>query len=394
MAGCPMSRASFGFSLRQQRGVVLILAMFIVVLVTSIAISTSWRFELDMTRNENRWHGARIRNYGLSAENFVLKYAFDGDEIAYDCLTPDMKDNRKLDFWAAEGMTWDMNEASIDLKIIDLNRKFNLNMLVHKVQLKPNQSFRTPADQYTEAQKMFIRLLQTIEIDGQPLDTASAIEITDAVVDWVDADSEPTGSGGAEQNYYDSLEEPYPIGNRPMISVSELALVKGVTPYLYSRLLPLVTAISPDSKLNINTMPPGLERMFNAKDVLEPFDARRLESIKGNPRQQTNKNKNKQQKNDGGNPDDNPALCSKSLDEAVEDSLILSDLAMLPNALDKKALKEFVDVKSEYFALYSTVKVGEITRVNKSLLRRAQSMGPGAQGSDPITVIRRTDGDF
>ena len=35
---------------------------------------------------------------------------------------------------------------------------------------------------------------------------------------------------------------------------------------------------------------------------------------------------------------------------------------MLPNALDKKALKDFVDVKSEYFALYSTVKVGEITR--------------------------------
>ncbi|HRH77998.1 MAG TPA: hypothetical protein PK129_11660, partial [Cellvibrionaceae bacterium] len=139
----------------------------------------------------------------------------------------------------------------------------------------------------------------------------------------------------------------------------------------------------------------GLERIINAKEVLEPFDARRLESIKGNPRQQTNKNKNKQQKNNGGNnPDDKPALCSKSLDEAVEDSLILSDLAMLPNALDKKALKDFVDVKSEYFALYSTVKVGEITRVNKSLLHRSQSMGAGAQGSDPITVIRRTDGDF
>lgn len=390
-----MSRSRFGSSPGRQRGVVLILAMFIVVLVTSIAISTSWRFELDMTKNENRWHGARIRNYGLSAENFVLKYAFDGDDSGYDCLTPDMKDNQKLDFWAAEGMTWDMNEASIDLKIIDLNRKFNLNMLVHKVQLKPNQSFRSQADQYTEAQKMFIRLLQTIEVDGQPLDTATAIEITDAVVDWLDADSEPTGNGGAEQNYYDSLEEPYPIGNRPMISVSELALVKGVTPYIYARLLPLVTAISPDSKLNINTIVPGLERIFNAKEVLEPFDARRLESIKGNPRQQTNKNKNKQQKNNGGNnPDDKPALCSKSLDEAVEDSLILSDLAMLPNALDKKALKDFVDVKSEYFALYSTVKVGEITRVNKSLLHRSQSMGAGAQGSDPITVIRRTDGDF
>jgi general secretion pathway protein K len=390
-----LSRHNFGRSLHRQRGVVLILAMFIVVLVTSIAISTSWRFELDMTRNENRWHGARIRNYGLSAENFVTKYAFDGDDSGFDCLTPDMKDNQKLDFWAAEGMTWDMNEASIDLKIIDLNRKFNLNMLVHKVQPKANQSFKTPAEQYTEAQRMFIRLLQTIEVDGQPLDVSAAIEITDAVVDWLDMDSEPFGSGGAEQNYYDSIEEPYPIGNRPMISVSELALVKGVTPYLYSRLLPMVTAISPDSKLNINTMVPGLERMFNAKDLLEPFDARRLESIKGNPRQQTNKNKQKKG-NDGkgDNPDEKPTLCAKSLDEAIEDSLVLSDLAMLPNALDKKALKEFVDVKSEYFALYSTVKVGEITRINKSLLKRSQSMGAGAQGSDPITVIRRTDGDF
>lgn len=391
-----MSKYSYGKSLHRQRGVVLILAMFIVVLVTSIAISTSWRFELDMTRNENRWHGARIRNYGISAENFVTKYAFDGDETGYDCLTPDMKDNQKLDFWAAEGMTWDMNEASIDLKIIDLNRKFNLNMLVHKVVPKANQSFKTPAEHYTEAQRMFIRLLQTIEIEGQPMDISSAIEITDAVVDWLDADSEPFGNGGAEQNYYDSLEQPYAIGNRPMISVSELALVKGVTPYLYERLLPLVTAISPDSKLNLNTMVPGLERIFNAKDILEPFDARRLESLKGNPRQQTNKNKNKQKNNaNGENPNEKSAMCSKNFDEALEDSLILSDLAMLPNALDKKGMKDFMDVKSEYFALYSTVKVGEITRVNKTLLHRLATMGAGApQGSDAVTVIRRTDGDF
>lgn len=242
---------------------------------------------------------------------------------------------------------------------------------------------------------MFIRLLQTLEVDGRPLDIGTAIEITDAVVDWVDADSEPFGSGGAEQNYYESLEEPYPIGNRPMISVSELALVKGITPYLYERLLPMVTAISPESKLNLNTMVPGLERMFNTKDLLEPFDARRLESIKGNPRQQNNKNKQNNKNTGGENADEKPGLCAKSFDEAVQDSLVISDLALMPNGLDKKGLKEFADVKSEYFALYSTVKVGEITRVNKSLLRRMGSAGAGVpQGGDAVTVIRRTDGDF
>jgi general secretion pathway protein K len=378
---------------KQQRGVVLILALFIVVLITTIAISTSWRFELDMTRNENRWHGARIRNYGISAENFVVKHGFEGDDTGYDCLTPDMKDNQKLDFWAAEGLTWDMKEATIDLKIVDLNRKFNLNMLVHRVQLKANQSFKTPAEHYTEAQRMFIRLLQTIEMDGQPMDTGTAIEITSAVVDWVDADSEPFGNG-AEQNYYDSLEEPYPIGNRPMISVSELALVKGITPALYERLLPLVTAIHPDSMLNLNTMVPGLERIFNAKDQLEPFDARRLESIKGNPRQLNNRQKKDNKTPAEEKKDERPSLCAKNLSDAIEDSLILSDLAILPNALDKKALGEYVNVKSDYFALYSTVKVGEIIRVNKSLLHRSSTMGAGAQASDPVTVIRRTDGDF
>jgi general secretion pathway protein K len=321
------------------------------------------------------------------------------DPAEFDCGTPNMDKDKKLDFWSAKEMSWDMNEASISLEIIDLNRKFNLNMLIYKVQLKPNESFKTPAEMYTEAQRMFIRLLQTVEIDGSFMDIGQAIAITEAVIDWIDEDDTPQGSGGAERNYYEGLEEPYAIGNRPMISVSELALVKGVTPKLYEKLLPMVTALNTSEKININTLVPGMERMFNLKDELEPFDSRRLESLRGNP---SNRKKNNNTSKTAANQlTENPAqaepLCVKTLDEAYTDSDVLADLKAAGTGLDEAGIARFVDVKSNYYALYSTVKVGEITRVNKSLLKRnsgAQGQPVPDAGGDAVTVIRRTDGDL
>jgi general secretion pathway protein K len=50
-------------------------------------------------------------------------------------------------------------------------------------------------------------------------------EITDALIDWVDADSIVTGSEGAEEEYYAPLG--YHCKNGPLDSVDELLLIKG-----------------------------------------------------------------------------------------------------------------------------------------------------------------------
>src|SRR5207247_2554528 len=56
-------------------------------------------------------------------------------------------------------------------------------------------------------------------------------DIAAAIVDWVDADTQPR-QGGAENEYYSGLTPPYRTRNGPLDSIDELLLVRGVTPQL------------------------------------------------------------------------------------------------------------------------------------------------------------------
>lgn len=63
--------------------------------------------------------------------------------------------------------------------------------------------------------------------DGDTLDPRG---IVDAIVDWRDQDSTPTGEAGdTEDAYYRLLDKPYRVKNGPFSTVEELLLVKGVT---------------------------------------------------------------------------------------------------------------------------------------------------------------------
>jgi type II secretory pathway component PulK len=55
----------------------------------------------------------------------------------------------------------------------------------------------------------------------------------DALLDWQDSDSNPTGSNGAENDYYSALPKPYSCKNAPLTSLDELLLVRGFTPALF-----------------------------------------------------------------------------------------------------------------------------------------------------------------
>jgi DNA uptake protein ComE-like DNA-binding protein len=56
-------------------------------------------------------------------------------------------------------------------------------------------------------------------------------EISDAILDWLDADDTPRANG-AELDYYGSLSPAYAPRNGPIQSIEELLLVRGVTPQL------------------------------------------------------------------------------------------------------------------------------------------------------------------
>ncbi|GAB5514157.1 type II secretion system minor pseudopilin [Rhodopirellula baltica] len=57
------------------------------------------------------------------------------------------------------------------------------------------------------------------------------VTIADAILDWLDEDTEPR-ENGCEDEYYTSLATPYAAANGPVQTVEELLLVRGVTPQL------------------------------------------------------------------------------------------------------------------------------------------------------------------
>ncbi|HMM75838.1 MAG TPA: type II secretion system minor pseudopilin GspK [Gammaproteobacteria bacterium] len=105
----------------------------------------------------------------------------------------------------------------------------------------------------------FTLLLQALQIPP---------EILPPLLDWLDADGDTRFPNGAEDEYYTRLEEPYRAANGPFADVSELRLVRGITPEIYAKLAPHVCVLGSSVPLNINTAPaevlmslgPGIDR--------------------------------------------------------------------------------------------------------------------------------------
>jgi general secretion pathway protein K len=87
--------------------------------------------------------------------------------------------------------------------------------------------------------------------------------LTAALIDWIDSDSNEDNPGGgvrgAEDDYYLRLEKPYHCNNKPLVSLDELAMIRGFTPEVRRALEPNVT-VHGGASLNINTA--SLQTLF------------------------------------------------------------------------------------------------------------------------------------
>ena len=97
----------------------------------------------------------------------------------------------------------------------------------------------------TEIARLYL-LANVLEIDPS---------IVQAIVDWVDPDSETLFPNGAEDDYYLDLEPPYRAANRPFADIRELRLVRGVTEEIFQKLRPFVTVLPEPTAVNVNTAP-------------------------------------------------------------------------------------------------------------------------------------------
>ena len=231
--------------LSSDRGVALMMVLWVLVLLSIISMN----FLLS-----TRWSSASVRNFKEETEAYYL--ALSGFQEALNYIASDKDPG--IDFLDNENNFWTDNEAQpitgkrvvddaeVEIRISDESGKVNINFA--------NED----------------RLIKLLAYGGVSKEDITVI--VDSLLDWRDPDKEHHLSG-AEDEYYEGLDDSYKAKNGLFSIPEELMLVKGMKPeYLTGAhegghsLLQLITTFG-TNKININTVSKEVMEVLGLNEV-------------------------------------------------------------------------------------------------------------------------------
>jgi general secretion pathway protein K len=221
----------------RQRGVALVTALLVVSLATVAAVAMATRFQIDLRRTGNLLNGEQAYAYALSAESW-----------ASVVLREDLRDSQhdSLDEgWSTALPPIPVEGGFVNGRVEDLQGRFNVNNVV-----------KVGGDVNKLQLEYYKRLLDLLDLEPA---------LAPALLDWLDGNIDATFPDGAEDDEYLRADIPYRAGNRPLVDVSELRLVKGYTPEVILALEPHVTVLPVPTPININTATPIVLQALHAE---------------------------------------------------------------------------------------------------------------------------------
>lgn len=205
------------------------MALLVVVLATMLAVAISARAATEFRRVETTLRTEQAMQYVFGAEQWVTRI------LLRDREESDIDD--RTEPWAVELPPLPVEGGIVVGRLQDLHGRFNLTNLVRE------DGAPSPADMV-----VFRRLIAILGIDD-------AVR-TDAVVDFIDRDIDPTIPSGAEDGVYLGADPPRRTPNRPLVAISELAFVDGATGAAIALLAPHVVTLPRRTAINVNTLEP------------------------------------------------------------------------------------------------------------------------------------------
>ena len=196
----------------RQRGIALILVLWLTILLTVIGGSFAYG----------------MRNEALAARNSLslAQARALADGAIYRTVFELMRPKTLADVWSADGTVhaWDENGSRVVVNALDESGKIDLN---------------------TAPEGLIKGLLQT----AAELDADTAARLIDVIEDWKDAD-DLRRPNGAEAADYQAAGLSYKPANAPFESVAELQRVLGMTPAIYGRIADSLTVHSRMAGIN------------------------------------------------------------------------------------------------------------------------------------------------
>ena len=201
---------------RRQAGLALLMAMLIVVIATTVAVSILHEEKFTIRKSAHVDLMDRASLYAFGLEDWAQIYLREDRE---DSDIDSLDEN-----WATVIPGLPIEGGYLGGFIEDEQARFNINTLVGS----------------EIAVTRFKRLCDNLEVDDS---------FIPALMDWIDVDFDIRYPDGMEENY-----QTYRVANREMADISELMLVEKVDQEIFEKLQPHITALPVPTTLNINTM--------------------------------------------------------------------------------------------------------------------------------------------
>jgi general secretion pathway protein K len=274
---------------RDERGVALLMVLLVISLLTAVIVDFSFQTRLDARIAANVRDDLRAETLARSGFQMALavlnKDALEADESTAATVTGQgavselLNQARRqgargegpvqvsvgvdslMDPWARMNfLRLPLGQGeSLDVEVTDLAGLIDLNAIITT----------NTAGQPSVNQPVFdeIVMLITAAREAQKLrkedgggEEMSPEEIAYAIADWIDPDEVRIADGGFEDEFYNSLHDPYSTKNGPFDSVAELQLVAGMDDRLHEAIRKYLTVYpwTGGGAINPNTAPEGI----------------------------------------------------------------------------------------------------------------------------------------
>jgi general secretion pathway protein K len=189
------------------RGIALVLVLWVITLMTVMALGLTAAQRTEMSLIRNQVDGARFRALADAAVNYAFLNLI---------MPPALEMDAQVEAWVPDGVprVWRFAGETLEIEVFNEASRIDLN--------------RASRDTLES-----LLLLSGVDSDG-------AASLVDAIIDWRDED-DLTSLQGAEDGDYRAAGFPYGAKDGPFDSVAELQQVIGMAPDLYRRLAPALT---------------------------------------------------------------------------------------------------------------------------------------------------------
>ncbi len=251
------------------QGFILIVVLGMVLLLSALLFAFSRTTRASLQIAESFRESAQAMTCARAGLGLAIAAVAEVNDSASDRRFADLRTGEK---------TFPVGEGHCAVTITEESGRLNVNAL----QGKDGRPNRQRIDQ----------MLRLIDLLNRRKEATKRIGygVVPAVIDWIDADDEPTllpfvesAGQGVESSYYENRDPAYRCKNAPMDTIEELQWIKGISAETFIALRDLLTTRGGD-RINLNAAPrlvieslsehmdPALAQMIVQRRQLKPFE--------------------------------------------------------------------------------------------------------------------------